>query len=126
MQSYVDEDITLAAPVFGVLTPTPAMQELREQVTDYRAEVVILDTTARIFGGSENDRASVTRFLALACRAACGSAAVILLSHPAKAQGSEFSGSTAWSGSVRSRLWLTDAPPGEKESDADPTPDSTQ
>jgi hypothetical protein len=33
------------------------------------------------------------------------------LSHPAKAQGSEFSGSTAWESAVRARLYLSDRPP---------------
>jgi hypothetical protein len=32
--------------------------------------------------------------------------AVLLLGHPGKAEGSQYSGSTAWDGSVRSRLLL--------------------
>ena len=35
LQSYEGCDITLAAPVFGNLSPTPMLQELTEQVRDY-------------------------------------------------------------------------------------------
>ncbi|MFZ1869582.1 MAG: AAA family ATPase [Steroidobacteraceae bacterium] len=117
LHSYAGSDITLMAPVFGALTPTPMLTELREQVADYRAEVVILDNIARLFGGSENDRHAVTTFCALV-QGACAPAAVLLLGHPAKAMGSEYSGSTAWEGAVRARLYLSDRPP-----DQDPTED---
>lgn len=117
LHSYAGSDITLMAPVFGALTPTPMLGELREQVADYRAEVVILDNIARLFGGSENDRHAVTTFCALV-QGACAPAAVLLLGHPAKAAGSEYSGSTAWEGAVRARLYLSDRPP-----DQDPTED---
>ena len=46
LHSYAGDDITLMAPVFGALTPTPMLGELRQQVADYRAEVVILDNVA--------------------------------------------------------------------------------
>ena len=88
LHSYAGSDITLMAPVFGALTPTPMLSELREQVADYRAEVVILDNIARLFGGSENDRHAVTTFCAVV-QGTCAPAAVLLLGHPAKAAGSE-------------------------------------
>ena len=118
LHSYAGHDITLMAPVFGALTPTPMMVELAEQVRDYRAEVVILDNVARLFGGSENDRHAVTTFCALV-QGACAPAAVVLLSHPAKAAGSEYSGSTAWEGAVRARLYLSDRPPDQDPADDD-------
>lgn len=125
LHSYVGVDITLAAPVFGSLAPTPMMEELREQVHDYKADVVILDNAARIYGSNESDRNSVTRMLAW-LQGACGDAAVLLLAHPAKAQGSEYSGSTAWEASVRTRLYLTDRLPeqgGKTEEDEGEIPD---
>jgi hypothetical protein len=122
LQSYSGVDITLASPIFGNLEPTAMLGELREQVADYKAELVILDNIARLFGGSENDRHAVTTFIAWV-QGACAPAAVLLLGHPAKAIGSEFSGSTAWEGAVRARLYLSDRPPdapaGDEET-ADP------
>lgn len=117
VQSYASQDITLAGHVFGKLTQTPLMGELREQVQDYQADYVFLDSLARIFGGSENDRHDVTTFISW-LTAACGAAGVCILGHPGKAAGSEFSGSTAWEGSVRARLYL-----GERLPDAEPDDD---
>ena len=120
--SYAGADITLAAPVYGTLRPTPLLEELREQVHDHRAELVILDNVARIFGGSENDRHAVTTFLAWLA-AACAPAAVLLLAHPAKTGGSEYSGSTAWEGAVRARLYLSDRPPDQDDDEDAPVDD---
>ena len=118
LHSYAGLDITLLAPIYGELAPTPMLSQLHEQVGDYRPEVVILDNVARLFGGSENDRHAVTTFCALV-QGACAPAAVVLLAHPAKAQGSEYSGSTAWEGAVRARLYLGDRPPDQDASDED-------
>lgn len=118
LHSYAGADITLMAPIYGELMPTPMLAELRDQVRDYRPEVVILDNVARLFGGSENDRHAVTTFCAIV-QGACAPAAVILLGHPAKAAGSEYSGSTAWEGAVRARLYLGDRPPDQEASDED-------
>jgi hypothetical protein len=116
LHSYAGDDITLMAPAFGQLQTTPMLAELIEQVADYKAQFVILDNIARLFGGSENDRHAVTTFCALV-HGACAPATVLLLGHPAKAQGSEFSGSTAWEGAVRARLYLSDRPPDSKDED---------
>jgi AAA domain len=122
LHSYAGDDITLMAPVFGQLQTTAMLAELIEQVADYRAELVILDNIARLFGGSENDRHAVTTFCALV-HGACAPATVLLLGHPAKAEGSEYSGSTAWEGAVRARLYLSDRPP-DVEDDEETPPDS--
>lgn len=122
LYSYAGADITLAAPVYGTLRPTPLLEELREQVHDHRAELVILDNVARIYGGSENDRHAVTTFLAWLA-AACSPAAVLLLAHPAKASSSEYSGSTAWEGAVRARLYLSDRPPDQDDDEDAPVDD---
>jgi hypothetical protein len=94
---------SLFVPVYGTPTWTPLREELAEQVKDYRAEVVILDNIGQTYGCSENDRHAVTVYVN-----GCGSIApaVLLLGHPAKAQGSEFSGSTAWENAVRMRWYL--------------------
>lgn len=118
LHSYAGADITLYESIAGELGVTPMFAELREQVADYRAEVVILDNIARVYGGSENDRHAVTTFCAL-LQGACAPAAVILLGHPAKAQGSEYSGSTAWEGAVRARLYLSARPPDQGAEDDD-------
>jgi hypothetical protein len=122
LQPYADADITLASLVYGALAPTPMLSELREQVRDYRAEVVILDNNARVYGGSENDRHQVTTFLAWLA-GACAPASILLLGHPAKAAGSEYSGSTAWEGAVRSRLYLSDRTPDADDDDSAPIDD---
>ena len=122
LQSYEGCDITLAVPIYGMLTPTPMLSELTEQVRDYRADYVFLDNIARIYGGNESDRHSVTQFLAW-ISAACRPAGVCLLGHPAKGQGSEYSGSTAWEGSVRARLYLSDRLPDAEPADEDAEPD---
>jgi hypothetical protein len=122
LQSYEGADITLAAPVFGTLAPTPMLAELTEQVRDYQVDYVFLDNIARVYGGNESDRHSVTQFLAW-ISAACRPAGVCLLGHPAKGIGSEYSGSTAWEGSVRARLYLSDRLPDAEPADEEAEPD---
>jgi RecA-family ATPase len=113
LRSCVGCDVTLAAPAFNALAPTPLLQTLKAECKEHGAELVIIDNVARVFGGNENDRHQVTTFIAW-LQAACAPAAVLLLGHPAKAVGSEFSGSTAWEGAVRARLYFSDRPPDEK------------
>ena len=125
LHSYAGDDITLMAPVYGALTATPMLTELREQVGDYRAEVVILDNIARMCGGSENDRHVVTTFCAVV-QGVCAPAAVVMLGHPAKSPGSEYSGSTAWEGAVRARLYLGDRPPDQEAEEDAPIDDTVR
>lgn len=114
LRSCVGSDVTLAAPIFNALTRTPMLEELKQEANDFKSELVILDNIARMFGGNENDRHQVTTFLAW-LQSACEPAAVLLLGHPAKAAGSEFSGSSAWEGAVRARLYFSDRPPDQEE-----------
>jgi hypothetical protein len=123
LRSCVGSDVTLAAPVFNALTQTPLLATLKQEVSDLGVDLVILDNVARIFGGNENDRHQVTTFIAW-LQAACAPAAVLLLGHPAKNVLSEFSGSSAWEGAVRARLYFSDKPPDEDEDEdavVDPT-----
>ena len=107
VQAYPSTDITLCTQSKGNLEQTPMMRELREQIGDYKAELVFLDSVARVYGGNENDRHQVTQFIAwLTWALAPTNAALVLLGHPAKGAGSEFSGSTAWEASVRARLYF--------------------
>ena len=79
------------------------------------ARVVALDNVAHLYTGNENVRGEVTQFVNLLTRLALEiGGAVILLGHPAKAEGSEYSGSTAWENAVRSRLFLG-RPEGEED-----------
>jgi RecA-family ATPase len=122
LHSFFRADMTLATPSFGALQPTALMSELRVMVQDYGASMVIIDNSARVFGGNENDRHAVTTFMAWLA-GACNPAAVVLLAHPSKAAGSEFSGSTAWEGAVRSRLYMSDRPPDQAVEDDAPVDD---
>lgn len=123
LHSYDGEQVELAGMADGHLVASPMLADLNEQIADYRADVVILDNIARLYGGNENDRHQVTSFMAMLTGAARRTnAAVMLLGHPGKAQGSEYSGSTAWEGAARARLYLgrhlPDKEP-EKEEEAD-------
>jgi hypothetical protein len=111
---------TLYTTEFGRPMFTPAFEQLRQEANDYDAHVVIADNAAQLYGADENNRHQVTHFMnawtgALACRTP------ILLAHPAKIQGSEFSGSTAWENAVRTRLYLghrlPDQPQDEDQAD---------
>lgn len=116
LYSWVDHDMSLAAPAFGVLQPTPLMTLLREQVGDLKPRLVILDNVSRIFGGQEQDRHHVMSFCAW-LRAACAPAALLLLGHTAKPTESEYSGSTAWENAARARLFFSSRLPGSVADD---------
>lgn len=76
---------------------------------------VVIDNASDTFGANENARRQVRRFIRrLAQEAKANDAAVVLLAHIDKAsaksggKGNNFSGSTAWHNSVRSRLALVE------------------
>lgn len=101
------DDITLCNSVNGQLWPTKELANLKQQIGDLKIEVVCIDSVARTFGGNENDRHQVTQFVAhLTDACSPTNAALVLIGHPAKAEGSEFSGSTAWEASVRARWFF--------------------
>ena len=85
--------------------------EADTRIRDESPALVVFDTLADLFPGNENDRAQARQFIGLmrglAIRHEC---AVVLLAHPSLSglnSGSGTSGSTGWSNSVRSRLYLT-------------------
>lgn len=86
---------------------TVLLEDLLALAERTAASLVIVDNIAQVFAGSENDRHEVSAFCgALAEICTRTGAAVVLLGHPAKAIGSEYSGSTAWEAAVRTRLYL--------------------
>jgi hypothetical protein len=109
----------LFMPYMGACIWTSLMAELSAQVNDHRAEVVILDNVAQIFGANENDRHQVTQFVNGLCGLGQGrSLAIIVLAHPARALTSEYSGSSAWENACRMRWFLGDRLPDRPEDEA--------
>lgn len=95
----------------NVIRPTPLFLALERRAAEVRPVLVVIEAAADVFGGNENDRAQVRQFIALLRRLclAAGGAAVVLIAHPSLtglSTGSGLSGSTAWSNSVRSRLYF--------------------
>lgn len=95
----------------GRIQITDRMQALVDEIVDFQPSLVVLDTSADLFGGNEIDRNQVRFFIStlrgLAMELDC---AFLLLSHPSVTgmqTGTGISGSTAWNNSVRSRLYLT-------------------
>jgi hypothetical protein len=88
-------------------SPTELLQLIKAECSAIRPVLLILDNIAQVYAGMENDRHQVTVF----CNELTGiaqqySCCVLLLGHTAKAEGSQYSGSTAWEAAVRTRLWL--------------------
>lgn len=107
----------------GALHPSRLMKEVEAVLEAERPVLLVLDTLADLFPGNENDRAQARQFIGLmrglAMRYEC---AVLLLSHPSiegMRSGSGTSGSTAWSNSVRSRLYFDRIKSDDFEADAD-------
>ena len=116
---------TLVSTEFGKLLFTPLIAKLSEQTQDLKAEVVIIDNVGQTYGGSENDRHSVTSFLNALVGALPGRA-ILLLAHPSRTAGSEFSGSSAWENVARTRLYLGAALPGATPDPDVPTDDNVR
>lgn len=90
---------------------TVMYERIKAAAQTHRATCIILDAVADMFGGKEVERREVRAFIGL-LRELCGqtNAAVIILAHPSvegMRSGRNYSGSTAWNNSVRSRLSLT-------------------
>jgi len=94
----------------GRCVPTPFFAQILNAAKAFGARLVVIDTAADTFAGNENIRPQVRQFIALLTRFALEiGGAVVLLAHPSqtgKTSGSGDGGSTAWSNSVRSRLYL--------------------
>lgn len=116
---------TLMATDYGRPSWTSRIELLRQQVNDLNIDVLALDNLGHTFGANENNRHDVTMFLNGICglvtdRPFCP----IVLGHPSKAPGSDYSGSTAWENAVRMRWYLDDKMPDARmDEDAPPDPD---
>ena len=114
VRSLSGQDAVLAAPKLatGLMEPTKRFAELRADVRRLRPVVVVLDTLADLFGGDEIKRIQARQFIQLLqglVVEADWDLTVVLLAHPSLSgmnSGSGTSGNTAWSNSVRSRLYL--------------------
>jgi RecA-family ATPase len=107
---------------FGRGAWTPIIGELQKQIEETQSDVVILDNIGHIYGGDENNRHQVTMFTNGIAGLANGTGrkiCTLLLGHPAKSIGSEYSGSTAWENSVRMRWYMDDKLPDQKADDSD-------
>lgn len=90
---------------------TALFSQIEEEIDIWGAQLIIIDTAADVFLGNENARPEVRSFINHMRRLSIKhNGGVILTAHPSKSSmvdGSGFSGSTAWNGSVRNRLYLT-------------------
>lgn len=86
---------------------TIKLKEKVKRFFDGTGGVLVLDTASDIFGGNENDRGAVSRFVKqiLADIALGAGCTIIVLAHPAKS-GDGYSGSTAWDAAFRGRWEL--------------------
>ena len=116
---------TLLTTEFGRPMWAPQIELLREQVGDWRADVLLLDNIGHTFGANENVRHDVTLFLnGIAGLVTDRPFCPIMLGHPSKSPDSQYSGSTAWENAVRMRWYLDDKlPDAQADSDAPPDPD---
>ena len=125
LMALAGEETLMAVPDRnGLIQATKLFGRIREAACDIRPKLIVLDNSADIFGGSENDRAQVRQFIGiLRGMAITAEAGVFLTSHPSLTginTGTGLSGSTAWNASVRSRLYFKRA---VSDKDEEPDPD---
>jgi hypothetical protein len=108
-------DNTLLAVLHGNPVFTGLLEQLNQQVNDLKADVLVLDNLAQVFGGNENDRHQATYFVNAVAGLVKGRPfAPVFVGHTARAFGSEFSGSAAWENAVRMRWYLGPTLPDQK------------
>lgn len=97
----------LMAPISGQLCSTNIFTDLRDRVNDLGIDVLWLDNAAHLFLGDHDNRTEVTQFInALNGLVRGRPFSVVIVAHPGKAIGSEYSGSVAWENAVRMRWYL--------------------
>lgn len=124
IESRQGQDNALTFKLYGALQWTPLFERLKEQINDLHINVFFLDNIGQTFAGDENDRHHVTAFVNGLLGLCANPIAIVMLGHPAKQAGSEYSGSTAWQNSVRMRWYLGDKLPDQPQEDeekADPS-----
>jgi RecA-family ATPase len=97
----------------GIIEPTPLYFRMHKAVCETKPKTLVIDTSADVFAGNENDRMQVRQFVGLLRRLAIdGNCSVLLCSHPSLtgiATGTGLSGSTGWHNSVRARMFFRTA-----------------
>jgi RecA-family ATPase len=91
----------------GTFKPGPMYHGIAARAKSINAGLIVLDNIAHLFPGNEIVRRQVVGFLAAVDMLALEcDASVLLLGHPAKAVGSEYSGNLGWSAHVRQRWFI--------------------
>jgi RecA-family ATPase len=107
----------------NALAVTGLYRRLEADMERHKPALVVLDTLADLHSGDEINRAHARQFIGMLRRLSLRfNCAVVVLSHPSltgMASGSGMSGSTGWSNSVRSRLYLERITEGGQEPDPD-------
>jgi RecA-family ATPase len=111
VRSMAGDEALLAAPgKSGIIKPTELFIRLQKTACEIRPKLIVLDNSADVFGGNENDRAQVRQFITiLRGLALTAGAGVLLTSHPSLTgmnTGTGLSGSTGWNNNVRSRMYF--------------------
>ena len=119
------DDITELVELGGrgqEIEPTAFWSEFEAAARECRPVLIVLDSRADVYGADEVSRRQVRMFVSMLRKLARSlDGAIVLLSHPSLAglsSGSGSSGSTAWSNSVRSRMYLSK--PSATDNDHDP------
>ena len=111
------QDATLCAAngKSGKVETTALYKQLYEAAADIKPKNISIDTLSRAFAGNEIDRVQVYAFAQhMQALAMVAGGSVTVLSHPSVAgisSGSGISGSTAWHGAFRFRMYLTSIKP---------------
>lgn len=119
------EDAVLAAPDqrSDVVVKTPLWAQLVDALREIRPRLLVLDNLADVFAGNENARPQARQFIGMLRGLAMHHAlTVLVISHPSltgMSSGTGTSGSTAWSNSVRARLYLERVTIDKEEADPD-------
>lgn len=110
-------------------TFTAAYARLTERMSTAQAEVLMVDATSDTFGGNENSRGEVKRYVnSLVALVPPDRGAVLLIGHVAKptamnsATTEGYSGSTGWHNATRARWYLY---PEAQQGDTDERPERT-
>jgi RecA-family ATPase len=94
----------------GPIAPTPLFNSLAFAAHEIRPALIVVDSIAAVFGGSQNDRAQVRSFVGLFRQLARAvGCAVLLLDHPSLSgitNGTGRGGSMDWQNATRARLHL--------------------
>jgi RecA-family ATPase len=92
-----------------MMEPTHMWHDLRSKAEAIKPKLVVIDTSADVYGGDENTRQQVKQFVGMLVGLSFDSdCAVMLLSHPSVSgmiDGTGRSGTTGWNNAFRSRLY---------------------